>query len=210
MTGYRNKYMRLIVIVIMLTLFLFPSIAAARQIARIGVLANLGKETARKMWTPTADYLTASIPTHSFMILPLGFEEISGAVKRGDADFVLTNPGVYVELEHAHGVARIATVDTLWEEKEYNRYGGVIFTRADRKDIDALRDLKGKTFMALHETSLGGWRTAWRELKAAGVDPARHFSGLMFSGESQERVVFSVWNKEADAGTVRTGILERL
>ncbi|MDZ4164381.1 MAG: PhnD/SsuA/transferrin family substrate-binding protein [Smithellaceae bacterium] len=210
MTGYRNKHKSVIVIVIMLTLFLVPSVTAARKIARIGVLANLGKETALKMWTPTADYLTASIPTHSFMLVPLGFDEISRAVERGEADFVLTNPGVYVELEHAHGVARIATVDTLWEEKEYNRYGGVIFTRVDRKDIEVLRDLKGKNFMAVHETSYGGWRAAWRELKAAGVEPARHFSRLLFSGESQEQVVFSVWNKEADAGTVRTGILERL
>jgi|GEM_PF-2468558 len=191
-------------------MFFFPIIASAQKSVRIGVLANLGKETARRMWSPTADYLTATIPGHTVTIVPLDFEEINGAVKQRQVDFVLANPGIYVELEHDHGVARIATLDTLWEGAAYNLFGGVIFTRPERDDIAGLRDLKGKTFMAVHETSYGGWYAAWRELRAAGVYPARHFSRLLFTGENQERVVFGVLNNEADAGTVRTGILERL
>lgn len=205
----RGKHpLRVFIAVMLLALFAFP--VNAKEPVRIGVLANLGKETAVRMWTPTADYLTASLPAHSFTIVPLSFDEINQAVERKEVDFVLTNPGIYVELEYTYGVTRIATLDTLWKGKEYNSFGGVIFTRADRGDINELRDLKSKAFAAVHETSYGGWRAAFRELKAGGIDPRRHFSRLLFSGESQEQPVFAVRDGKADAGTARTGILERL
>ncbi|WP_289021112.1 response regulator [Desulfobacter postgatei] len=50
---------------------------------------------------------------------------------------------------------------------------------------------------------------AWRELKDAGINPYKDFSKLSFAG-THDQVVHSVLNKEADAGTVRTDILERM
>ncbi len=193
-----------------LSLTLIAATAHGKEHVKIGVLANLGKEAAVKLWTPTADYIASQIPEYSFAIIPLSFDEISQTVERGEVDFVLTNPSVYVELEHKYGVSRIATIDTMYEGMEYNRFGGVIFTRADRVDIKDMHDLKGKTFIAVHETSFGGWLAARKELKAADIDIYRHFTRLMFSGESQEQVVLAVRDRKADAGTVRTGILENM
>jgi len=177
---------------------------------RIGVLAHRGAATALKMWNPTAEYLTSKITDNSFTIVPLGFREIGPAVARGEVNFVLANSSIYVELEALYGVNRIATMQNTGIQGDYNVFGGVIFCRADRSDIDTLNDLKGKSFLAVDETSLGGWQVAWRELKKHGLDPYRDFSSLRFLGSTHDDVVYAVKDGKADAGTVRTATLESL
>ena len=183
---------------------------AADQQVKIGVLAHRGAETALKMWTPTADYLTKHIPRYSFSIVPLGFHEIGQAVARGDTDFVLANSSIYVELEARYGVNRIATLRNDGWQGGHTVFGGVIFCRADRNDIVSLDNLKGKSFLAVDETSLGGWQVAWRELKNSGLDPYRDFSRLRFTETTHDAVVYAVRDGRADAGTVRSDTLERM
>lgn len=183
---------------------------AASQQVKIGVLAHRGAETALTMWTPTACYLNSVVPSYSFSIVPLGFHEIGPAVERGDVDFVLTNSSIYVELEARYGANRIATLQNNGWQGGHTVFGGVIFCRADRNDIRTLNDLKGKSFLAVDETSLGGWQVAWRELKQFGLDPYRDFSSLQFAGTTHDAVVYAVRDGKVDAGTVRTDTLERM
>ncbi len=177
---------------------------------KIGVLAYRGADHALSMWTPTANYLSAQLPSYCFIIVPLKFEEINPAVQKGEVDFILANSSIYVELENYYGVTRIATMKNLSSAGGYTTlFGGVIFTRADRNDINSLEDLKGKSFMGVDETSLGGWRVAWREFKERGVDPYHDFAVLKF-GNTHDDVVYAVRDGVVDAGTVRTDILERM
>jgi hypothetical protein len=41
---------------------------------RIGVLSHRGDALTRATWTPTARYLSASIPAYRFEVVPLDFE----------------------------------------------------------------------------------------------------------------------------------------
>ena len=91
----------------------------------------------------------------------------------------------------------------------YTVFGGVVFCRSDRDDIKKLSDIKKKNFMAVKETSFGGWRMAWREFKDKGIDPHSDFAALKFGG-THDAVVYSVMLGEVDAGTVRTDTLERM
>jgi len=124
-------------------------------------------------------------------------------------DFLITNSSYYVALEFDHGLSRIATMTNLHDDVPQHLFGGVIFTRADRSDINKLKDLSGKSFWAVDRNSLGGWLAAWRELHAEGIRPDRDFGLLKFSG-THDDVVLAVLNGEADAGTVRTDTLERM
>lgn len=184
--------------------------AAELPPVKIGVLAHRGSETARTMWTPTAAYLTRTIPQRSFTILPLGFNEIGSVVARGEVDFVLANSSIYVALEARYGATRIATMKNAGLHGSYTLFGGVVFCRADRSDLKTLADLRGKSFLAVDETSLGGWQVAWRELKGSGLDPYRDFGRLRFAGTIHDDVVYAVRDGKVDAGTVRTDTLERL
>ena len=124
-------------------------------------------------------------------------------------DFVLVNPGIYVNLEVRDRVSRIATLKNRLGGISYNNFGGVVFTRRDRTDLQTLQDLKGSRFMALDKTSLGGFEMAWREMHAQGIEPYRDFAKLSFGGIHDD-VVLAVRDGLVDAGTVRTNILERM
>ena len=176
---------------------------------RIGVLANRGPALCMAEWNATAAYLTRSVPGNVFRIIPLSFEEVDRTVERGEVDFVVLNPSMYVELEARRGVSRIATMRVLRLGHGQAVFGGVIFHRADRQDIRSVADLKGKRFVAVDDSSLGGWRAVWGRLKREGLDPFRDFRILSFAG-THDNVVQAVRDGSADAGAVRTDTLERM
>ena len=101
------------------------------------------------------------------------------------------------------------TLKNLRESGVHTVFGGVIFCRADRKDINSLQDLKGKRFMAVERTSFGGWLMAWREFKDHNINPFRNFAEMRFGG-THDAVVYAVLNGEVDGGTVRTDTIERM
>lgn len=202
-----------LVCITMLSFFMLLQLSTYAQdsLMRIGVLALRGAEESVQRWTPTAEYLSKQIPEYTFVIVPLDFEQIFEAVKNGEVDFALENSSIYVELEYLYGIDRIATMNFSCKSKNLvlNQFGGVFFTSKVQKDIKNLDDLRHKSFMAVHETSFGGWRMAQRELKDKRIDPYRYFKELQFGG-THDAVVYAVQKGEVDAGTVRTSILEKM
>lgn len=193
----------------LLWLAAWQSPAADLQVT-VGVLAHRGVDTAIEMWSPTIAYLEEHISGRKFRLMPLDLQQMSEALSRGELDFILTNPGNYVELEAGYGITRIATLLNIRQGRPSKRFGAVIFTRADRDDIRKLEDLRGKTFGAVDEGAFGGFQMAWLELKDAGIDPFDDFRELRFSGFPQDDIVYDVRDRRVDAGTVRTDILEGL
>ena len=193
-----------------IAIFLVTSAALAEDSTiKIGVLAKRGPEHCLEKWSLTAAYLTNKIPEKTFVIVPVGYGQIYTVVEKGEVDFILANPSFYVELESWYGVNRIATLKNKRTVGVHTTCGGVIFYSKNRQNIHHLTDLKGKSFMAVEETAFGGWRTVWRELKNAGVEPYSDFSSLSFGG-TQDAVVYAVRDGKVDAGAVRTDTLERM
>ncbi|MGE5155172.1 MAG: PhnD/SsuA/transferrin family substrate-binding protein [Bdellovibrio bacteriovorus] len=176
---------------------------------RIGVLSHRGDAITERMWTPTADYLTAALPRHRFRVVPLDFAQVDPAVRDARVDFVLVNPGIYVNLEVRHRVSRIATMRNRVGLVRSNVFGGVIFTRADHPGLTRIDDLRGRSLLAVDRDSLGGFQMAWGELLEQGVDPDRDLARLDFAG-THDAVVLAVGRGDYDAGTVRTDILEQM
>ncbi len=201
--------------IIFLLLLLFVSLPnnallQTTQEITIGILAKRGSERTLQKWSATADYLSASLPGYHFNIVPLGFADIHTAVRETQIDFVLTNPAIYVELEKLHGVNRIATlINQNLPTQQTTIFGGVIFVRADRDDLQTINKLQGHSFMAVDERSFGGWIMCWRELHQLDIDPSSFFSSLSY-GHTHDAVVHAVHNGSVDGGTVRTDALERM
>ena len=179
------------------------------QVIKVGIMAIRGVEKTKQKWQPTIDYLTQQIPGYQFQLVPLQFDNIEELISSKQVDFVLPNPGMYVELEWVYGARRIATLQNLRLGKPYTQFGAVIFRRKDRNDIQTLSDLKGKKFMAVNEIAFGGWQMAWETFLEQKVNPYRHFQELKFGG-SQDAVVYGVRDGQVDGGTVRTDTLERM
>lgn len=185
------------------------SALAESEHIRIGVLSHRGTEATYRTWSPTAEYLTRQIARTTFEIVPLNFDRVEPAVAKGEVDFILVNPGIYVSLEVRHRVSRVATLSNKVGGEVQNKFGGVIFTRSDNSSINQLSDLKEKHFMAVDATSLGGFQMIWGELMKIGIDIDHDLASLSFGG-THDNVVMAIRNGKADAGTVRTNILERM
>ena len=200
----------LIYLVATFLLFSASTSFAEEKEVRIGVLAVWGEKITHTMWQPTINYLNKTIPTHHFILKPLKLGQTSKVVKHNIIDFILTNPGNYIDLEARFGISRLATLKTKRQNKTSNQFAAVIFTRYDRDDIQSLEDLRSKSFMGVKKKAFGGFQMAWLEFKNIGIDPFEDFSSLKFSGFPQDKVVYAVLNGEVDAGTVRTTTLERM
>lgn len=176
---------------------------------KIGVLASRGKEKCLEEWGPTAEYLSKKLSPMSFEIIPLSFSEIYDAIQKSEICLIAINPSYYAYFEYNGLAHRIATMQNKGEGINNALYGGVIFTRKDRNDIDKLTDLRSKSFGAVDSNSFGGWQVALREIIESGINPSEDFTSLKFYG-SHDKVVEAVLKGEVSAGTVRSSQLERM
>jgi two-component system sensor histidine kinase TtrS len=183
--------------------------SAEPQEIRIGVLAKRGPEKSLERWSATAQYLNTTLPEYRFKIVPMAFDDIQILVKNQMVDFVIVNPGIYVNLSVKYGVRRVLTlVNKLSDESQVSKFGSVIFTLTERENIQQLSDLKNQRVAAVHNTSLGGWIMARRELLIAGIEKW-DFASLLFLN-THDAVVNAVLKREAEVGIVRTDTLERM
>ncbi|MDC7218319.1 MAG: diguanylate cyclase [Spirochaetales bacterium] len=200
----RNKPLYLLLILLLPAL-----LCAQNRDVQIGVLAKRGEKITLEKWSATADYLNEKIEGYDFSIIPVPFDEMDETIRMKKVDFILTNTASYVDLASRYDVSRIVTMknDILGESFTY--FGGVLFTRADRIDLNSITDLKQKELAAVDRSSLGGWIALWREMAARNITPDTYFDQIGFLA-SHDEVVYAVRDGLYDAGTVRTDTLERM
>jgi len=199
-----------LVVVSLVTLLSFSPAGAAKDVV-IALRVIRGVEQGLKQWQATVDYLNARIVGHTFKLAPfVDLTELSVAAKRGEFDFVITNPSSYVDMEINSGASRLLTLINKRQGNPYTQFGSVIYTRADRADIKTFADLPGKTLMAVSARSFGGWRVAWGELLKQGIDPNTDLKEVIFAGGFQKDIANAVREGKADVGVARTDMLERL
>jgi len=174
---------------------------------RIGVLAFRPIEITKQQWQPTADYLTSHIHGYHFTIIPMSYKDLDLAVNRRQFDFVFTNPEHYVTIREDHGLKAIATLMSLVDGHPESNFGGVIFSRADRHDIQSLADVKGKIVSAPSQQSLGGYSMQIWTLLKNDISKS-DFAQLRLTGMPHDLVVEEVLSGKADVGFIRTGTIE--
>lgn len=185
-----------------------PSVVQPQEV-RLGVLAIRGVPQAQASWQATANYLSSRMPGYNFNIVALPFDQVEPAVFAGQVDFVIVNSAIHVVLAEKYGVSPIATLVNRLDDYNASLFGGLIFRRAGSPGPATIVGLKGRHFLAVDATSLGGWLAAWRELKQNGINPDKDFASLKFTG-THDDVVLGVLAGKADAGTVRTDVVERM
>lgn len=176
---------------------------------KIGVLAKNGPAKAMSKWGPLGGYLTKTVTGDSFTIVPLDFDEVQPAIKEGKVNYFLVNSSMFVTSMVKHRSSAVATMINSRQGKPLTSFGGVILTYTDRDDINSMVDIKGKKFMAVKESSFGGWQMAYKEFLDNSINPLKDFASLEFGGK-HDNVAFAVQNGAVDAGTVRTDTLERM
>jgi len=144
------------------------------------------------------------------VIEALTLPEMEKAVAAHELDFVLTNSGNYVLLSKRYGLSSpIATMVVDESGTPTRSFGGVIFTRADEAGINTLASLKGKKIAIVATDAMGGYLMQAYELKQLGIRLPQD-AEMIVTRFPQDKVVEAVLSGRADAGFVRTGVLEAL
>ena len=203
-----NLFIRALII-LTFTITVLPVIPAySANPVKIGVLAFRPKPQTLEQWQPLAVGLKQAMPGRDFIIEALTYPEMNAAVTNRQLDFVFTNPGHFVLLKMRGGLsAPLATLAVKVNGQRCNAFGGVIFSRAEHTNINTLNDLKGKTIAVPDSESLGGYQMQAYELNRVGVRLPKD-AKLLVTGMPHDNVVKAVLEGRADAGFVRSGVLE--
>lgn len=180
------------------------------QAARVGVgvLAFMGKGSAEVAWAPMLQQLAQQLPQHRFELLPLDRDAINTHARRLDIDFILTNPGHYIELENELGASRILTLSAGPGRAERAIGSAVIVPR--NSPLTHLDELKDARIALVSREGFAGYRLLWRELRTAGHDPQKSFGTWIELGFPMHQVFDAVLDGQADAGVVRSCLLESM
>jgi two-component system, LuxR family, sensor histidine kinase TtrS len=178
--------------------------------ARIGVLAYLGYEDALARWHGLKLYLDAAVPDYTFELVPVTLASASRQLASGQLDFLVTNPGHFVDLSEKHEMSVIASRNVQQNKGGFSStFGSLIFARRGT-DITSLSDARGKSVVTVGKNAFGGFQLAWREFQDVGINLFTDTSNIISVGFPMDTIVTQVASGRADIGIVRSGLMERL
>lgn len=190
-----------------LALLVLAAPALAGETVRVGVLAYQGAERAAREFEPTVAHLGRSLPDRRFVMVPLDLAGVARAVAAKSIDFVVTNPGDYVDLESRFGVTRLATLESRDRAVPTDTVGSVVITPNRPGHPRRLADLARRRLAVVSAEAFGGFRVIRREMDDAGLGPD-DLSALVETGFPMETIFAALRDGRADAGVLRACLLE--
>ena len=134
-------------------------------------------------------------------------EALNRAIATNQVDLFLTNPSHFLLIRSERSLTGVlATLLRDWQGQSTSSIGGLIFTRADRDDLEQLEDLRGASIATPGIHFMGGYQAPALELKTVGID-VRRSSKVLYLG-NHDRVIRAVVNGDTDVGFIRSGVLE--
>lgn len=181
-----------------------------RTTVKIGVLGFLSQEKEIAKWDNLAEYLEKVIPEYRFIVEVADYEGLNNKIKMRKVDYVLTNPSHYISINQHYDISgAMATLVEKNEDLPERYFGGVIFSLNNDNSPKTLQDLKNKRISIVSTTSLGGYQAASYELLKEGIR-LPYQAELIETDMPHSNVVFEVLSGNADAGFIRTGVIESL
>lgn len=175
---------------------------------RMGVssrVPNANDELVQK----TIETLKIRFKDQDFEVVNYSLLELERAIKNGEIDFFHSSAGLYRRLT-SEGVRDLVALSSPRFPDPNQSEGTAFIVRSDRKDINNLSDLKGKTLVANSKTGFSGYLIGQHELQKHGFDPENFYSNQIFVGEGNKMkyVLQKVASGEADVGYLRLCYLE--
>jgi len=159
-------------------------------------------------YQPIAQHLAKELNT-TILIKPLGQHDLDHQIQTGKVDIILTNPAHLLWLRTQNKVTPpIATLIKQYGNTTTASFGGVIITSASQRTIRTLGDLEGKTIAIQDKTLLGGYQAQRYELNQAGLYSDNLFHTITYPNDAA--VIEAILSGHADAGFLRTGVLETM
>ena len=177
---------------------------------RVGVLSVVEDDLTERDWAPLRERLALALPAHRLAFMPMTPPQMESALAASALDFVITNPGHYVALEARLGATRIATQEVAEGADAAHAVGSAVVERVEGATTPGLAALAGRRVAAVGVEAFGGYRVVAAEWLRAGLDAERGDVSLQLTGYPMTRVADAVLQGRADAGILRTCLLEQL
>lgn len=174
----------------------------------LGIFAYRPKAVMEAQWQPLVDYFNERLPEGLRVSLQvLTQPEMEEALLQNRLDLIFTNPSHFIELRTLNQLSgALATLTTLQYGQPTAQLGGVVIRRAGPDGPGPLEALRDERIAVVGKQHLGGYAALAGELKRHGIDPEQ--LDYLVTGGSHDSVVHAVLEGRADAGFIRTGVLE--
>ena len=205
----KHLFMSLAVMLVCKLIFIAPVFAETTDKNNVEFVVSATDDpmVVKKKWQATINYLQKKLPQYQFNLTVIPIKDIAALKQKvsKDADFIITQPAVYVQLEFELGVSRILT---MVKKGGYSVFGSAIIVRKN-SNIKAFNDLNDKTIAGVAPHGFGGWLIAKKWLLDHDIDVDADMKQISFLG-THFNVANAVANGEFDVGVIRTGTLEKL
>lgn len=158
--------------------------------------------------SPTLIQLSRALPAYHFRVLEIPAYQSASVIAGHRPDFVIGPSDIFYTLTNSLGAQALATRKTVWAKDGGYSVGSAVVVRSDRKDLDSIKDLKGKSVAASLPDSLGGWLALAGYLKQSGYDPNAFFSRVSYRTFEYPDVMENVVDGKTDAGVLTACELE--
>lgn len=195
----------------LLTLFLAlsPHTGLAADALTLGIFAFQPSAIIQAKYQPLVDYLNRKVPGAQVHLKVMSQAEMETALAQHRLDLVFTNPSHFVFLRSRNQLSgALATLVSQENEQSTSMLGGVILTPSSRQDINTLADLKGRRLAIPGVQFLGGYQAQAYELMLAGLHLPQ--DATLDRHDHHDGVIKALLAGQADAGFVRTGIVEAM
>ncbi|QIG32626.1 PhnD/SsuA/transferrin family substrate-binding protein [Leclercia adecarboxylata] len=174
----------------------------------IGILALRGETATRTHWQSLVDSLNHAVPDANFRLLPLDLDGMREAVNQGTIQFVLTNPGQFVQLNSHYHLRWLSSLRSgQGDALESMATGSTILVR-DGSGITHPQDLAGKTLGAVDTQAFGGYLLGYRALRDAGLQVDE--SKVRFVGFPADALLYLLREDAIQAAIVPACLLESM
>ncbi len=164
------------------------------QVVRVGFVPAEDAAQVMQNAQPIVEILHKQLGMEIQPFVATDYTGVVEALRANKLDVAFLTPASYVL---AKNETRVKVV-LKSERKGIPSYYAAIITRAD-SGIKTIEDLRGKTFAFGDSLSTTGHVFPRKMLKAHGIDPARDFKQVLYSG-GHDATVLAVLNGKVDAG----------
>lgn len=207
----------LYLLALLLSLFCFPLVSAAQQEAakttkpqlNLGILNWADNNLPLVNWQASLKHLQANLPSYEVQLHWLTLEEIEAALAASKLDYLITNPGQYVELSTSYSLAPLATLNEPVGSYLTPTVASTLFVKKT-SHLTNLADLINPKIKigAVSAKAFGGFQLILNEFSLAHLKPSKE--NFIFTGFPMQQLFNELDTNRVDAIIVRACLAEYL
>lgn len=161
-------------------------------------------------WQATLEALHTHLPHTQIQIEYLNLDGLATALASQSLDYLITNPGHYVELAQTYQLAPLASLKNSWLEQPQQAVGSVVLVSVQRTDLNTWQDLTQHTLGAVSLDAFGGFQLIWDEMHKANLNPLQDIQHWHLSGFPMQQLFDLLAAGTVDAIITRSCLAENL